>query len=65
MSVTQTQLVPDAVAFHAKDHAEGVCHVAAVPLVAVSTCPDDGAVAALTLTVVVALFKASAYHVVF
>ena len=35
----------------------GVCHVAAVLLVAVSTCPLDGAVAPLTATVVVALFK--------
>lgn len=40
--------------------AEGVCQVAAVPEVAVSTCPEVGAVAALTLTVVVALFNASA-----
>lgn len=38
----------------------GVCQVAAVELVAVSTCPEVGAVAALTLTVVVALFNASA-----
>lgn len=39
-------------------HPEGVCHVAAVQLVAVSTCPDVGAVAALTSTVVVADFRA-------
>jgi len=37
--------------------ADRVCHVAAVPLVAVSTCPVVGAVAALTETVVVAEFK--------
>lgn len=36
---------------------EGVCHVAAVPEVAVSTCPVVGAVAALTATVVVAEFN--------
>lgn len=40
------------------DHPEGVCHVAAVQLVAVSTCPLVGAVAALTSTVVVADFRA-------
>jgi hypothetical protein len=34
--------------------ADRVCHVAAVPLVAVNTCPIVGAVAALTETVVVA-----------
>lgn len=56
---------------HTPDHAEteahqekeppdGVCHVAVVPLVAVSTCPEVGAVAALTETVVVADFNASA-----
>jgi hypothetical protein len=33
---------------------DGVCHVAAVPEVAVRTCPADGAVALLTLIVVVA-----------
>ena len=43
----------------------GVCHVAAVDEVAVRTCPEDGAVAALTATVVVADFKASAYQDVF
>ena len=37
-----------------------VCHVAAVPLVAVSTWPDVGAVAPLTTTVVVAEFRAFA-----
>ena len=36
---------------------DGVCHVAVVLLVAVKTCPVVGAVAALTSTVVVALFK--------
>lgn len=36
----------------------GVCHVAAVELVAVRTCPDDGAVAELTFTTVVAEFNA-------
>lgn len=35
-----------------------VCQVAVVELVAVSTCQLDGAVAALTSTVVVALFRA-------
>jgi hypothetical protein len=35
-----------------------VCHVAVVPAVAVNTCPDVGAEAALTLTVVVALLRA-------
>lgn len=44
---------------------EGVCQVAAVEDVAVNTCPEDGAVAALTLTVVVALLSAPAYPVVF
>lgn len=39
-------------------HGEGVCHVAALSLVAVRTCPEVGAVAELTLTVVVADFKA-------
>ena len=34
--------------------AAGACHVAAVELVAVSTCPEDGAVAAATPTIVVA-----------
>ncbi len=37
----------------------GGCHVAAVLLVAVSICPDEGAVALLTFTVVVALARAS------
>jgi hypothetical protein len=37
----------------------GVCQVAAVPPVAVNTCPDVGAVAELTLTIVVAEFNAS------
>ncbi len=37
----------------------GVCQVAAVLLVAVNTCPDDGAVALLTFTTVVALLRAS------
>lgn len=36
---------------------DGVCQVAVVELVAVNTCPFDGAVAALTETVVVALFS--------
>ncbi len=44
---------------------DGVCQVAAVQDVAVRTCPEVGAVAALTLTVVVALFSASAYPLVF
>lgn len=48
-----------------KLHPLGVCHVAVVELVAVRTCPEVGAVAALTETVVVALFRASAYQVVF
>lgn len=52
-------------AHHAKEPPDGVCHVATVPLVAVNTCPFVGAVAALTDTVVVALFRASAYQVVF
>ena len=34
--------------------AAGACHVAAVEDVAVSTCPEDGAVAAATPTIVVA-----------
>ena len=45
--------------------ADGVCHVAAVELVAVKTWPLVGAAAALTDTVVVALLSASAYPVVF
>jgi hypothetical protein len=40
--------------------AAGVCHVAAVPDVAVSTCPLVGAVADDVLTVVVADFSAFA-----
>lgn len=36
----------------------GVCHVAVVLPVAVNTCPDVGAVAALTSTVVVADLRA-------
>lgn len=44
---------------------DGVCQVAVVPAVAVRTCPDVGAAAALTSTVVVALFSAEAYPVVF
>ena len=55
-------LVPVAVPPEANNHAPeadaGVCHVAAVPLVAVNTCPLVGAVAELTFTVVVADFKA-------
>ena len=41
------------------DEEEGVCQVAAVPEVAVSTCPTVGAVAEETLTTVVAEFKPS------
>ena len=44
--------------------AAGVCHVAVVLLVAVSTWPELGAVAALTLTVVVADFNAFAMSAV-
>ena len=39
---------------------EIVCHVAAVEDVAVNTCPEDGAVAAATPTIVVALCSAEA-----
>ena len=39
-------------------HQLGVCHVAAVEEVAVNTCPELGAVAALTSTVVVADLRA-------
>lgn len=44
------------------EEADGVCHVAVVPLVAVNTCQFVGAVAALTSTVVVALLRAFVIH---
>lgn len=58
--VVQTDCVVDCLTLHPlKDPpAAGVCQVAVVELVAVRTCPEDGAVAALTSTVVVALFNA-------
>ena len=58
--VVQIDCVVDCLTLHPlKDPpAAGVCQVAVVELVAVRTCPEDGAVAALTSTVVVALFRA-------
>jgi len=49
----------------AEEELVGVCQVAAVPEVAVKTCPLVGAVAVETSTVVVADFKAEEYPVVF
>src|SRR5437868_1454623 len=58
--VPDKELVPAAVvaAFHA-GVTTGVCHVAAVELVAVSTCPADGAAADLMSTTVVAVLNLS------
>jgi hypothetical protein len=47
-----------------KSHQPLFCHVAVVVLVATSAWSAAGAVAALTLTVVVADFRAEAYQVV-
>lgn len=58
-TIAAVVLVPEVNALNADEPPPGVCHVAAVPLVAVKTCPEVGAVADETFTIVVADARAA------